>query len=137
MAINEVANVSAPDAQLLVVKPWDKSLIAEIEKAIQVAQLNLSPVVDGELIRIPVPPLTQERRQEMVKTLNQKVEEIKVMLRGIRSDVRRDIENQKGEAGISEDDIKLELEELEEVVKDYISKADTISENKEKDLLSI
>lgn len=137
MAIHEVANVSAPDAQLLVVKPWDKSLLAEVEKAIQTAQLNLNPVVDGEIVRIPVPPLTKERREEMVKSLHQKVEEAKVMLRGIRSDVRRDIENQKGEAGISEDDIKLELEELENVVKEYIEKADTISTNKEKDLLTI
>jgi len=137
MAIHEVANVSAPDAQLLTVKPWDKSLIAEIEKAIQVAQLNLSPVVDGEIIRIPVPPLTQERRQEMVKTLKQKVEEAKVMLRAIRSDLRRDIENQEGEAGISEDDIKLDLEELDSVVKDYTEQIDRISENKEKELLRI
>ena len=137
MAIHEVANVSAPDAQLLVVKPWDKSLLGEIEKAIQVAQLNLNPVVDGEIIRIPVPPLTKERRQEMVKTLHQKVEEAKIMLRTIRSDVRRDIEDQEGEAGISEDDIKLELNELEEVVKDYIERADSVSANKEKELLSI
>ena len=137
MAIHEVANVSAPDAQLLVVKPWDKSLMPEIEKAIQAAQLNLNPVVDGEIIRIPVPPLTQERRQEMVKSLHQKVEEAKVMLRTVRADVRRDIEKQEGEAGISEDDIKAELSELDEVVKEYIEKVDSISENKEKDLLKI
>jgi ribosome recycling factor len=102
-----------------------------------VAQLNLNPVVDGEIIRIPVPPLTQERRQEMVKTLKQKVEEAKVMLRAIRSDLRRDIENQEGEAGISEDDIKLDLEELDSVVKDYTEQIDRISENKEKELLRI
>lgn len=69
MKINEVASLSAPDASLLVVSPWDKSLIADIEKGIQVANLNLNPVVDGEVIKVPVPPLTQERRQEMVKML--------------------------------------------------------------------
>lgn len=137
MAIHEVASVSAPDTQLLVVKPWDKSLLSELEKAIQLAQLNLNPIVDGEIIRIVVPALTQERRQEMVKTLHQKEEEVKVMLRNVRSDVRRDIDKQEGEAGVSEDDIKAETEELDNTVREYIAKLEEIVKKKEQELLNI
>ncbi len=137
MAIHEVASISTPDTQLLVIKPWDKSLLAAIEKGVQVAQLNLNPIVDGDIIRIAVPALTQERRQEMVKILHQKEEEAKVMLRSIRSDVRKDIEKQEGTAGVSEDDIKAEVEELDNTVKEYTIKLEEIAKKKEQDLLSI
>lgn len=137
MALHEVASISAPDTQLLVVKPWDKSLLGEIEKAIQLAQLNLNPIIDGEIIRIVVPALTQERRQEMVKILHQKEEEVKVMFRSVRSDVRRDIEKQEGMAGVSEDDITAEVEELDEVVKEYVTKLEEVVAAKERELMSI
>lgn len=136
MAIHEVASVSAPDSQLLVVKPWDKSLLSAIEKGIQVAQLNLNPIVDGEIIRIVVPALTQERRQELVKILHQKAEETKVMIRSVRSDIRHDIEDQKGEAGVSEDDIKAEIEELDSTVKEYSDQLEEMTKQKETELLS-
>ncbi len=137
MAIHEVASISTPDTQLLVIKPWDKNLLAEIEKAVQLAQLNLNPIIDGDLIRIAVPTLTQERRLEMVKLLHQKEEAAKVMLRSVRSDVRRDVEKQEGEVGVSEDDIKSEVEELDTVVKEYISKLEEMAKKKEQELLSI
>lgn len=137
MSLTEVANVSAPDSQLIVVKPWDKSLLGAIEKGIQIAQLNLNPIVDKELVRIPVPPLTAERRQEMVKILHQKAEEGRVMLRQVRADVRKDIEKQDGAAGVSEDDIEAEFKELDEVVKDNMTKVDDMVKAKEKELLSI
>lgn len=137
MAVHEVASVSTPDTQLLVVKPWDKSLLGAIEKAIQVAGLNLNPIVDGDIIRIPVPALTKERRQEMVKTLHQKEEEAKVMLRSVRSDLHKDINRQAGQAGISEDDIKNEVTELDSVVKDYTAKLEEMTKQKEQELLSI
>jgi ribosome recycling factor len=137
MNIQEVASVSAPDAQLLVVKPWDKSLLQAIEKAIQNAQLNLNPIVDGEIIRIVVPALTTERRQEMVKLLKVKVEECRVMLRNKRAEIKKDIEAQEGEQGVSEDDIKAEVAELDQVVKDYMAKLDEMAHKKEQDLLSL
>jgi len=137
MAIHEVASVSAPDTQLLVVKPWDKSLLGAIEKAIQLAQLNLNPIVDGDIIRLVVPPLTKERRQEMVKSLHQKEEEVKVNLRNIRSDLRRDIDKQEGMANISEDDIKAEVAELDETVKEYTADLEKMVKQKEQELLSI
>jgi len=137
MSLMEVANVSTPDSQLIVVKPWDKSLLGAIEKGIQLAQLNLNPIVDRELVRIPVPPLTAERRQEMVKTLHQKAEEGRVMLRQIRADVRKDIEKQEGSVGISEDDIEAEFKELDNLVKEFMLKVDELVASKEKELLSI
>lgn len=137
MALHEVASISTPDTQLLVIKPWDKSLLAAIEKGVQLAQLNLNPVIDGDIIRIAVPPLTQERRQEMVKTLHQKEEEVKVMLRNVRSDVRKDIEKQEGEAGVSEDDLKSETEELDNTVREYTTKLEEMSKKKEQELLNI
>lgn len=137
MSLNEVASISTPDTQLLVVKPWDKSLLPEIEKGIQLAQLNLNPIVDGDIIRIAVPTLTQERRLEMVKSLHQKEEEVKIMLRNVRSDSRREIEKQEGSAGISEDDIKAEVAELDEAVKEYTSKLEDLVKQKEQELLSI
>ncbi|HPR14223.1 MAG TPA: ribosome-recycling factor, partial [Candidatus Woesebacteria bacterium] len=126
-----------PDPQLIVIKPWDKSLLPAIEKAIQLAQLNLNPIVDKDLIRVPVPTLTTERRQEMVKILHQRAEEGRVMLRQIRADIRKDIEKQEGEAGISEDDLKANFTELDDLVKEYMEKIEELVKSKEKDLLTI
>lgn len=137
MKVNELANISIPDTSLIVVAPWDKSVLADIEKAIIAAQLNLNPVVDGEIIRVPVPALTQERRQEMVKTLQQKIESGKVMLRTVRNDAKKDIEGQKGDAGVSEDDIAASLDELDQIMKEYVDKIDVLSKAKEAELLSI
>jgi ribosome recycling factor len=135
--LNEVASLSAPDTSLLVVSPWDKSIIAQIEKAIQQANLNLNAVVDGDVIKVPVPALTQERRQEMIKTLHQKAESARVILRSVRTDVKQQIEDQEGEAGISEDDVKLALVELDETVKEYSAKLDDLVDEKEKELTSL
>ena len=135
--VNEVASISAPDASLLVVSPWDKSLIAAVEKGIQSANLNLNAVVDGEVIKVPVPALTQERREEMIKVLHQKAESGRVMMRSTRSDVRHQIEDQKGEAGISEDDIQAELKELDEVSAASIVKIDELVKHKETELKTL
>jgi ribosome recycling factor len=137
LSLAEIASVTAPDPQLIVIKPWDKNLLSAIEKAIQAAQLNLNPIVDKELIRVPIPSLTTERRQEMVKILHQRAEEGRVMLRQIRADVRKDIEKQEGEAGISEDDLKANFTELDEMVKEYMEEIEELIQAKEKELLKI
>lgn len=137
MTINEVASVTAPDPQLVIVKPWDKSLMAEIEKGIQSAQLNLNPVVDGDIIRIVVPPLTLERRQQLIKILYQKAEEAKVMIRNIRAEMRREIEKQEGSSGVSEDDIKATEADLDALAKEYVEEIDEQLSHKEKELSSI
>lgn len=137
MKIVEVANVSAPDATLLVVSPWDKSIIENVQKGIASAGLNVNPIVDGEIIRIPIPPLTEEARKQMVKQVYTKVEDGKVMLRTLRNDVKQDIENQEGTDGISEDDISAELDLLEKAMQQVTQKLESIAKDKEKELLTL
>lgn len=137
MKIQEVANVSAPDPTLIVVSPWDKSLMSAIEKAIAISGLNLHPIVDKDVIRIAVPPLTEERRKEMVKLLQQKIESGRVMLRNVRGEVRKEIEKMKEAGGVSEDQIKADLQKLDDQVKVFMSKIDTLLAEKEKELLTV
>lgn len=137
MSLNEVSQVTAPDPTLLVVTPWDKNILESVEKAIASAQLNLNPVVDGDIIRIAVPPLTEERRMEMVKILHQKVEAGKKMLRNVRIDAKKDIEKLKGSDGVSEDDIAADLDELETIFKSYLEQLDEIVTKKEQELTTI
>jgi len=137
MKLRELANLSTPDATLLVVEPWDKSLLAAIEKAIASAGLNLNPVVQDNLIRIAVPPLTEERRQQMVKLLHQKIESAKVMLRNLRNETKKEIEAQKGEVDISEDDISADLKMLEQKVKTVLDEFEQLAKQKETELLKV
>ena len=137
MKLNEVANISISDPTLLIVRPWDRSLLANIEKAIASAALNLNPIVNGEIIRVPVPALTQERREEMVKLLGQKIESGKVMLRTVRGEIKHEIESQEGKEDVSEDDIKRDLEVLENKVKEVLAQLDGLFSQKEKELLTI
>jgi ribosome recycling factor len=126
-----------PDATLLVVKPWDKTIIEEIEKAIASADLNLNPVVDGDLIRISVPPLTQERRQEMVGLLHKKIESFKVMLRAARTEIKKEIENLTGTENVSEDDIHDYLEELDNLTQQFMAELDQLATRKEEELITV
>jgi ribosome recycling factor len=136
MKINEVANVSVPDPSLIVVTPWDKSLLGDIEKAISISGLNLPPVVDSNLIRISVPPLTEERRKEMVKLLHQKIESGRVMMRNVRADAKKEIDKMK-EEGVSEDEVARDLQELEKKVKEFMDKIDKLAQDKEKELMTV
>jgi ribosome recycling factor len=137
MKVNELANITAPDPTLLVVTPWDKSILGAVEKAISIAQLNLNPVVDGDIIRIVVPSLTEERRKEMVKTLYQKVEAGKKTLRTVRQDAKKEIEALKGEGGVSEDDVNADLETLEDIFKKSLDQLDQLAARKEADLMAV
>lgn len=137
LKLNEVANVSAPDPNMLVVKPWDDTIIENIQKGIMAADLNLNPVVDGELVRVKIPPLTEERRQEMVKLLHKKIETGRVMLRSIRTQIKQEIEDQKGEANISEDDIHRSLDKLNQLTQDYIDQLDKLAQHKKQELLTV
>jgi len=137
MKVNEVANVSVPDPTLLVVSPWDKSLLSVIEKGIASAGINLHPVVDGDIIRIMVPALTEERRRDMVKLLHQKIQSGLVLLRNVRSDTRKEVEKEKGEPGVSEDTIKNDLEQLDHKTKVYEEQVAKMSTDKEKELMTV
>jgi len=137
MKIDELASVTAPDSNLLVIKPWDSSILDKIEKAVATSGLNLNPAVNGDIIRIVVPPLTEERRKEMVKLLYQKIESGRVMIRSIRSEVKQEIENQDGEANVSEDDIRRDLKKLDEFTQKNIDLIDELAKHKEKELMTI
>jgi ribosome recycling factor len=137
MKVTELASITVADPTLLIISPWDASLLPTLEKAIATAGINLNPIVDGKIIRISVPPLTEETRQQLVKLLHQKVEESKIMLRTLRSDFKKNIETDKGQAGISEDDIEAALVNLEEAVKQITSLIEKRAHEKQKQLLKV
>lgn len=137
MKLVELASISAPDASLLIVSPWDKSILGAIEKAIATSELNLNPVVDKDIIRIAISPLTEEKRKEMVKRLHQKIESGKVLIRNVRTDIKKDIEDQEAAGGVSEDDVKQDLETLEKTVHTYVTRLEDMGTQKEKELLTL
>lgn len=137
MSLKELAAISAPDSQSLVISPWDKTILEAIEKAINTSDLNLHGVVDNDLIRIKIPPLTEETRRDLVKLVNQKLESGKKLIRQTRNEIKKEIDDSKGESGVSEDDIKEWLNELQKVVDEYQEKMEELGKSKEKELMTI
>ena len=122
MPLNQMATISVADARLIVIQPWDVSAIGAIEKAIQRSELGLNPVNDGKVIRIAVPPLTEERRKELVKMVRKIAEEARVAVRNIRRDILDDLKELKKEGEISEDDFFRAQEQLQKITDEYIGK---------------
>ncbi|HTC95758.1 MAG TPA: ribosome recycling factor [Terriglobales bacterium] len=137
MPVNQIAQVHAADAQLITVTPFDPSSLAEIEKAIRSADLGLNPMNDGKMIRIPVPPLTEERRKEMVKHLHKILEEHRTAIRNIRRDGNDQIKKALKDKKISEDDERRSLEEIQKLTDDEIKKMEEMSKTKEKEVMEI
>ncbi len=137
MRLMEVAMISAPDSNLITVSPWDKSLMQAVEKAIASAGLNLSPVVDGDQIRIVIPSLTQERREEMVRLIKQKCEGGKQMLRDVRQKYKKMIEDSKGQPGVSEDNIAADLKKLQDQTDAFTAKLEQLTKEKEVELMQV
>lgn len=135
--LKAVAAISVADAKTLTVDPWDKSLLQAVESAIRNSDLGINPVNDGKLIRLPLPELTQERRNELVKVLHQKLEQARIAIRKIRETVRDDIDKALKNKDIGEDEKFKAQESLEQTVKDYNEKIKVIGEEKEKEVLSI
>jgi ribosome recycling factor len=135
-ALSQVGSVNTPDARTIVVQPWEKSLLSAIEKAIKEANLGLNPQNDGIIIRINVPPLTEERRRDLVKKAKGEAETGKVAVRNIRKDANEKIKKLKTE-GVSEDEIKVGEAEIQKLTDAYISKVDQLSEAKEKDIMTV
>ena len=134
LTLKELASISTPDPQTLLIQVWDQSVVEKVVKAIQGAGLNLNPVVDQSLVRLHVPNLTGERREELVKAVHQKVEAGKAMLRQIRVDAKQDIDSQKDQPGVSEDDIHLSYDQLQELVDDFHGQLDRLATAKEQEL---
>jgi len=137
LTLKELASISAPDPHSLIVNPWDKTVLKDIEKAIAVCELNINPVVDNDIIRVSIPPLTEETRKDLVKLVYQKLESGKKLLRQVRNEAKAEIEGQKGKPGVSEDDIRLWLDELQKLVDDFSEKIDSLGKVKEEELMTV
>ncbi len=132
----QVGTVNSPDARTLVIQPWEKSMLGPIEKAIIESNLSLNPQNDGQIIRINVPPLTEERRRDLVKRVKAEAETGKVTIRNLRKDANEKIKKLKTE-GVSEDDIKVGEGDVQKLTDSYIIKVDQLAELKEKDIMTV
>ncbi len=137
MPLNQLANVSAPEPQLITVQAWDVSLIGAVEKAIRSADLGLNPMNDGKLVRVPVPALTEERRKEMVKHLHKALEEHRTAIRNIRRDGNDLIKKALKDKKITEDEERGALDQIQKLTDDEIKKMEELAKGKEKEVLSI
>jgi len=138
MPLNQVANITAPEAQMLLVTPFDPGNINTISNAIRADQsLGFNPSDDGRVVRVPVPPLTEERRRQMVKQASEKVEEARIALRNIRQDALKDAKRKKDAKELSEDDVKRIEKEIDKLMSEFQSKLDDVFKTKEKDILTI
>lgn len=135
--LNQVASLSAPEARLLAIQPWDATLIPEIEKAIQKSDLGITPSNDGKIIRLVIPQLTEERRKDLTKLVGKYAEEAKVSIRNIRRDAMEDIKKAEKAKEISEDDRKTYEEDIQKLTDKYIKDIDAVAEEKEKELMEI
>ncbi|MBP3607857.1 MAG: ribosome recycling factor [Treponema sp.] len=134
--LNQVATISIPEARTVVISPFDKSLISEIEKAIQVSDLGLNPSNDGKVIRISIPALTAERRKELVKQAKSVAENYKTTIRNIRRDGNDDLKKQQKAGEITEDQLKKETDDLQKLTDKYISDITAVCDSKEKEILA-
>jgi ribosome recycling factor len=133
--LKQLASISVPDAHLIVIQPWDQTAIPEIEKAIQKSNLGINPSNDGKIVRLSVPPLSKERRQELVKVVHKMAEEGKVSLRTIRRDAKEHAEKLEKDKLIPEDDKFRCVDDLQKLIDKYIAKIDELLKNKEKEVL--
>jgi ribosome recycling factor len=135
--INQLATITVPEARTIMIQPWDKGTMGAIEKAIQKSELNLNPNNDGKVIRIGIPPLTQERRKELVKVVKGKVEESKVAVRNIRRDHINDLKELLSEKMITEDEEKRAVDRIQQLTDRYTHEADVIGQHKEQEILEV
>jgi ribosome recycling factor len=137
MPLSQLATVAVPEARMLTVKPWDKTQLKVIEKAIVQSPLGLNPMSDGDILRIPMPPLTEERRKELAKLVKKHGEETKVAIRKARHDAKDLLSSLESDKQISEDELERAEKKVEELIKDGTSEVDAIVARKDKDLLEV
>jgi ribosome recycling factor len=135
--LNQVANISIPEARLVVIQPWDKNLITEIEKAIRSSELSLNPSNDGKVIRISIPPLTEERRKELVKLAKNQAEQSRVAIRNIRRDGNEELKKLLKDSKVTEDDESKGADELQKLTDSYIGQVNKVLEEKEKEIMDV
>lgn len=135
--LNQLASISVPEPRMLMVQPWDKSAVKAIEKAILTSDLGLTPSSDGNVIRIPIPPLTEERRKELVKLVRKVAEEKRVAVRNIRRDANEEVKSLEKSGEISEDESRRTQSEIQELTDKYIEQVDELLAAKEKEILEV
>ena len=135
--ISQLAQISAPEAQLILIAPWDPSVIKEIEKALRTADLGFNPISDGKVLRVPVPPMTEERRREVCKHLNRVLEEHRTAVRNVRRDGNEALKKMAKEKKISEDEEKRALEEVQKMTDEEIRRMEELSRKKEAEVMQV
>ncbi|MGY0691590.1 ribosome recycling factor [Virgibacillus sp. FSP13] len=135
--LNQLASISAPEARLLVISPFDKSSVGDVEKAIQKADLGLSPSNDGQVIRINIPALTEERRKELVKVVGKYVEEARVQVRNIRREANDQLKKAEKNGDLTEDELRSEQDEVQKETDNHIAKLDDLAKEKEKEIMEV
>jgi ribosome recycling factor len=135
--LNQIASISAPEARLLVIQPWDKSSIRNIEKAILKSDLGLNPVNDGNIIRISIPQLSEERRQELIRVVRKRVEERRIAVRNLRHEAMNELKSLEKNKEISQDEHKRALNQLQKLTDCFIADIEEIGRNKETELMEV
>ncbi len=135
--LQQLANITAPEARLLVIQPYDRSAMASIEKAIQKSELGLNPSNDGTLIRIPIPPLTEERRKEFVKMVKQKAEQARVAIRNIRRDEVDHVRKIEKDGEVGTDEVDRGLQQIQKITDRFVAKVDEVAHKKEQEILEV
>jgi len=137
MPLNQVASISVPEPRLILVQPWDRTIISEVEKALQKSNTGLVPNTDKNVIRLPVPPLTEERRVELVKVVKKHAEESRVSVRNIRRDSNEHLKKAQKDGDISEDDSHKAMDKVQELTDKYIEEIDKVLGEKEKEIMEV
>ena len=135
--LNQLGNISVQDANTITIQIWDSSLIKSIENAITESNLGINPQTDGQLVRLPIPKLSEERRKEIIKIASEFAENSKISIRNIRRDLIESSKNDKKDSNISEDDLKRKINEIQKITDNYIDKIDKILETKKNDILKV
>lgn len=135
--LKQVANIATPEARLITIQPWEQNLIREVEKAIQTSDLGLTPSNDGKLIRIPLPPLTEERRKDLIKVAKKHAEEMKVRIRGFRRDGNEELKKLQKDAKLTEDELRKSETEIQKLTDQFVQKIDEVMKKKESEILEV
>jgi ribosome recycling factor len=135
--LNQVATLGVPDPRQITIQPWEQKIIPEIEKAILKSNLGITPTNDGKIIRLNIPPLTEERRKELVKVAKKKAEDARIAIRNIRREINEEIKKAEKEKALSEDDAKKLHDEIQKVTDSFINKIDDILHQKEKEIMEV
>jgi ribosome recycling factor len=135
--LNQVATISIPEARLVIIQPWDRSVLPEIEKAIQKSELSVNPNNDGKVIRIAIPPLTEERRKELAKVAKNIAEKSRVSIRNVRRDTNEEIKKKEKDGSLSEDQAKRGMDDIQKLTDKYIEEINTVLAKKDKEIMEI